>query len=125
MIYSEPFPHPTVSNTVSVLSPTEVEFSFNNDTLGITLSMLHLTLASAPIATGPGTIAISGFNNTNDYSFFEIAPGTVYTNNITGGFITAAIPEPETYAMLLAGLGLLGWQARRRKLKKASAAAAQ
>ncbi|MBJ7309000.1 FxDxF family PEP-CTERM protein [Rugamonas sp. CCM 8940] len=25
-----------------------------------------------------------------------------------------AVPEPETYAMLLAGLGLLGWTARRR-----------
>lgn len=31
-----------------------------------------------------------------------------------------AIPEPETYAMLLAGLGLLGWHARRRKMKAAS-----
>jgi hypothetical protein len=27
----------------------------------------------------------------------------------------AAIPEPETYAMLLAGLGLVGWAAKRRK----------
>jgi hypothetical protein len=34
----------------------------------------------------------------------------------------AAIPEPETYAMLLAGLGLLGFAARRRKLKEAVAA---
>ena len=32
----------------------------------------------------------------------------------------AAIPEPETYAMLLAGLGLLGFAARRRKLKLAA-----
>jgi PEP-CTERM motif len=29
----------------------------------------------------------------------------------------AAVPEPETYAMLLAGLGLLGFVARRRRLK--------
>ena len=29
--------------------------------------------------------------------------------------ISSAIPEPETYAMLLAGLGLLGFIARRRK----------
>jgi hypothetical protein len=30
---------------------------------------------------------------------------------------TAPIPEPETYAMMLAGLGLLGVMARRRKQK--------
>lgn len=35
---------------------------------------------------------------------------------------TAPIPEPETYAMLLAGLGLLGFAARRRKLKESAAA---
>ena len=27
----------------------------------------------------------------------------------------AVVPEPETYAMLLAGLGLVGFMARRRK----------
>lgn len=32
------------------------------------------------------------------------------------------VPEPETYAMLLAGLGLLGFAARRRKQKVAAAA---
>lgn len=31
--------------------------------------------------------------------------------------ITAAVPEPETYAMLLAGLGMIGGIARRRKQK--------
>lgn len=32
-----------------------------------------------------------------------------------GSPILAAIPEPETYALLLAGLGLLGFAARRRR----------
>jgi hypothetical protein len=32
------------------------------------------------------------------------------------------IPEPETYVMLLAGLGLLGFHTRRRKLKEVAAA---
>lgn len=36
----------------------------------------------------------------------------------TGGsesFVTTPVPEPETYAMLLAGLGLMGFVARRRR----------
>lgn len=41
------------------------------------------------------------------------------TTNIYGGFAPTlsitAVPEPETYAMLLAGLGLMGCVARRRK----------
>lgn len=36
--------------------------------------------------------------------------------------ITSPVPEPETYAMLLAGLGFLGFMARRRKLKEAASA---
>ena len=35
-----------------------------------------------------------------------------YPTNLT---ITAAVPEPETYAMLMAGLGLVGVMARRRR----------
>jgi hypothetical protein len=33
--------------------------------------------------------------------------------------MVSAVPEPETYAMLLAGLGLVGAIARRRKAKAA------
>ena len=47
---------------------------------------------------------------------FTMIPGT-YIYNIPNDTITlniAAVPEPETYAMLLAGLGLLGFMARRR-----------
>lgn len=34
---------------------------------------------------------------------------------LSGSFTIAAVPEPETYAMLLAGLGLIGTMVRRRK----------
>lgn len=32
------------------------------------------------------------------------------------GYTAVPVPEPETYAMMLAGLGLVGWAARRRKV---------
>ncbi|MBK7007107.1 MAG: PEP-CTERM sorting domain-containing protein [Burkholderiales bacterium] len=35
----------------------------------------------------------------------------------TDSYTIAAVPEPETYAMLLAGLGVMGAVARRRKSK--------
>lgn len=40
-------------------------------------------------------------------------------DSLLSEYITTPIPEPETYAMLLAGLGLLGWHARRRKKREA------
>ena len=40
--------------------------------------------------------------------------GTVGFDNLQYGVLTA-VPEPETYALMLAGLGLVGALARRRK----------
>ncbi|MGB4812974.1 MAG: FxDxF family PEP-CTERM protein [Methylophilaceae bacterium] len=37
------------------------------------------------------------------------------TGSFTGGISVAAVPEPETYALMLAGLGLIGFSARRRQ----------
>jgi hypothetical protein len=41
--------------------------------------------------------------------------GATFYFGTAGEHITTAIPEPETYAMLLAGLGLMGFVARRRQ----------
>lgn len=38
---------------------------------------------------------------------------TTFTTNAVSAI--AAVPEPETYAMMLAGLGLVGFAARRRR----------
>jgi hypothetical protein len=37
-------------------------------------------------------------------------------SNTTTVYQLAAVPEPETYAMLLAGLGLVGFMARRKAM---------
>jgi hypothetical protein len=41
-------------------------------------------------------------------------PHSVFYDNITVNTVSA-VPEPETYAMMLAGLGLMGTVVRRRK----------
>lgn len=52
----------------------------------------------------------------------DVGPNGDYTSdhlniNVIATGVTAPIPEPETYAMMLAGLSLLGVVARRRQLK--------
>ena len=54
---------------------------------------------------------------TIESSLFGHITGTVVANAWNGDFQlnVSAVPEPETYAMILAGLGLMGFVARRRK----------
>jgi hypothetical protein len=45
----------------------------------------------------------------------EFADGRIASLKIYDGVIVPSVPEPETYVMMLAGLGLMGYMARRRK----------
>jgi hypothetical protein len=58
------------------------------------------------------------FYNTARISL-DLPPGFSATTSSGLPLQFAAVPEPETYAMLLAGLGLLGFVTRRRKLQSA------
>lgn len=58
---------------------------------------------------------VSGPNNFYVFAATDAELGATYVaQNIS------AVPEPDTYAMLLAGLGMLGFAARRRNEKKAA-----
>lgn len=64
---------------------------------------------------GNADISVSkGFFSNNNFSGYWADFSAITTSNI------AAVPEPETYALLLAGLGLLGFTARRRKRVEAA-----
>ena len=52
------------------------------------------------------------------YDIGTIAAGTSASVGYEYVFSTTPVPEPETYAMLLAGLGLMGFIARRRRIKQ-------
>jgi len=65
-------------------------------------------------AGGPGSF---GDGKGAGLGFSQFGVNTVYTE---GTPVTTPVPEPETYAMMLAGLGLLGFMARRRKQQLAA-----
>jgi len=62
------------------------------------------------------------FSHTANF-YADSIPGVTLTSTSGHNYSSpAAIPEPETYAMLLAGVGLLGFTGRRRKQKEVAAA---
>ncbi len=100
----------------------------------------QLTSLSFSIAGGPTVAALlnngtwsATFNDPRNsgFSFSGLSPLSVTVSGMTsaaipgtnavisvttrGGTIVSAVPEPETFAMLLAGLGLMGAIAARRK----------
>jgi hypothetical protein len=78
-----------------------------------------LTMGCGRLASATGAVTLDGAVNSVSTGCLGIGAGS-------GGFdqagVTSPIPEPETYAMLLAGLGLMGFVARRRQRNLAAAA---
>ncbi|MDC8756425.1 FxDxF family PEP-CTERM protein [Janthinobacterium fluminis] len=78
--------------------------------------------ALATVVDGTGFYLTSGKLGTGHYGFdFSGAIKDITKGGSYGGTLTmnvSAVPEPETYAMLLAGLGMLGFTARRKANNK-------
>jgi len=90
-----------------------------NPTAALTQSQLDYiaygdcTPAALMPRNGSGTKCMAGWN-AYDASHNLIPGGTMQGTLPNSQTITAAVPEPETYAMLMAGLGMIGFMARRR-----------
>jgi len=72
-------------------------------------------LAASPVGgffSGIPVIDITGVNTT---ILGVTGPGAFENATILGSGNVQAIPEPETYALMMAGLGAMGFVARRRK----------
>lgn len=115
----------------SIASPAVLSGAANNlvlsffgmtayDIAGLTVNVWNNSHPNGTVHYG----AFAGNNNT--YSFNLPTAGSYHvdiTGNATGAagglygitLSAAPVPEPETYAMLLAGLGVMGAIARRRK----------
>lgn len=92
-----------------------------NGTVNTLASATNATIASVPYALSTGGMIYSqtfaaatavnlafGVVDVTDYN----VTSALWLDNVK---VTAPVPEPETYAMLLAGLGLMGFAARRRR----------
>jgi len=79
------------------------------------------TTANSSYATGLNFMRIDALASGTAKSIYttEIDTDAVHAAKfmLQGSTLIAAVPEPETYAMLLAGLGLMGAVARRRNKK--------
>ena len=60
---------------------------------------------------GPLVLTVHGYAGPNPHSTDKVAISATYTGSIN----VRPVPEPETYAMLLGGLGVLAFLGRRRK----------
>jgi len=94
---------------------------------GATYSLWSGDGAGAGVDTLVATFALDGTTG-NTFNSQALAVGNYFykvTGNVTGAFgglysltstlVTAPVPEPETYALMLAGLGAVAFVARRRK----------
>jgi probable HAF family extracellular repeat protein len=54
-------------------------------------------------------------NGINDQGEIVGDAFNIFTSTTQAFLLATAVPEADTYAMLLAGLGLVGWMSRRRK----------
>ena len=73
---------------------------------GVLTHTLYVANDNDFLATDPDT----GFDNPNQWFVFGLTDADLGTT-----YVAQPVPEPSTYAMLFAGLGVISWVVRRRR----------
>jgi len=121
----------TATGLTGPTSPSTYEFVTSGNTKGNLLVSANVGGNVLPSVFVPGSPSILGTSFNVDNTYANVPHAGTYTIQISGVMtginggaaasnfsaeVAAVVPEPETYAMLLAGLGLVGLIARRRTL---------
>lgn len=88
-----------IAPTVSTITFQDPAYNSSFGVVTLTQRLFTWDLASAPTSFSFG---------------FESDGHSMSLAQVAVDIAAAPVPEPETYAMLMAGLGLVGWQVRRR-----------
>ncbi len=106
----------TVDKSTNLPTPPNV-FPFSQQDATVSIS----SNPASPV-TLSNVVALNGEPHTGNFSFNGsdtafVDQGSVQFRYYTqeAGTFVSAVPEPETWAMMLIGLSLLGWRARRVK----------
>ena len=117
----------TISNATTGLSEVPMYF-YEGDLSGSGLSLMKVMFGTTDVTGAPKS---TGWGDINSNAMVQL-PITVTVDwksgplrtansaNYQGSVLLSPVPEPETYAMMLAGLGALGFLARRRNSNHSS-----
>lgn len=105
----------------STSDPSGATISWNGPLMAISCPTCYVVVKDGKHTPNQYLFTLNSWNGTDALNFSGFWPGpgsishiAIFNNATSGGGTVAAIPEPETYAMLLAGLGLVGFAARRK-----------
>jgi hypothetical protein len=99
------------------LDLSDIDPSFWNADGYNNISFMVGTVTPWMLGLGANDAPALGGSNPYAYPYAIVAGFNYFSGDLQYGSITA-VPEPETWAMLLAGLGLIGATAKRRRLLK-------